>query len=622
MNVAHLPTPPRHVRAALLLVGILIAAVPGGAVSAAPLGATLPAGAPTGPTIPAGVHAAGVDLSGLDEASARQVLATAFAGVGQGQVTVTADSTTTPITFESLGRHVDIDELISEAFSLGNTGSLFQRVLEVAQVVTAGINLRPTVIFDEGALGTQLAQIAATAGTPAVDAQVIPTATGFSTTRSKTGRTFDTDSVLPPLVSTLHEVATPPDIPVTLTGITATPTISDATAAAASAAATIMSAPLVLANGGQTWTIPASTVHSWISFVPAPDGTLPIEFDDGMIQGALVPLVTRIHRDAVAATWNFATNGVVVVPSKDGRELDIPRTSRRIQVFLTSLGAGAITPGKKLGPTVTALKPTLTTEQAQAQTQNFQLLSTWTTYFQPAAHNGFGANIWVPAGYLDNQIVLPGETFSFWGRVGEVSLARGYKMGGAIINGHTQEGVALAGGICSTSTTLFNAVARAGFKLGERSNHFYYITRYPVGLDATVSKSGGSQQDMTWTNDTPNPVLIKSFKTSGSVSFSLFGIPTGRTVTFSTPIITNYTKATSDIVKVSTLPTGRLVRIEYPDDGFDASVTRYVRDASGKLIDQRTFFSRYATIRGVQYLGDPAGKNITVPSYAPGAQGG
>ena len=110
---------------------------------------------------------------------------------------------------------------------------------------------------------------------------------------------------------------------------------------------------------------------------------------------------------------------------------------------------------------------------------------------------------------------------------------------------------------------------------------FYYITRYPVGLDATVSKSsGGGVQDLTWTNDTAYPVLIKSFKTGGSVTFSLYGIPSGRTVSFSKPIIKNYKSATNETVLVSTLPTGKAVRIEYPDDGFDAWVTRTVRDAS------------------------------------------
>ena len=302
-------------------------------------------------------------------------------------------------------------------------------------------------------------------------------------------------------------------------------------------------------------------------------------------------------------------------------------TSRRPRAGSRSSSRAARTaPSRRTrssGPTVNATEPSFTTAEAQKASSKFKLLSTWTTYFQPAAHNGFGANIWVPADYLDNQVVAPGQTFSFWDRVGEVSVARGYKLGGAIVNGHTEEGVAIGGGICSTSTTLFNAALRAGLKIGERSNHYYYITRYPVGLDATVSKtSGGGEQDMTFTNDTAYPILIKSFKTGGSVTFSLYGIPTGRTVTFSKPVITNYVKATSKVVHVSTLPAGRLVRIEYPDDGFNSSVTAFVRNAQGKLISNRTYVSHYGMVVGVQYLGDPNGQPLSVPSYAPGAQGG
>ena len=217
----------------------------------------------------------------------------------------------------------------------------------------------------------------------------------------------------------------------------------------------------------------------------------------------------------------------------------------------------------------------------------------------------------------------PGKTFSFWDRVGEVSLARGYRMGGAIVEGHTQEGVALAGGICSTSTTLFNAALRAGLKMGERSNHYYYITRYPVGLDATVSKtSGGGGQNMTFTNDTHYPILIKSFKTGGSVTFSLYGIPSGRKVTFSKPIITNYVRATSEIVHVSTLPAGRLVRIEYPDDGFNAC-GHGLRPRRQRQADlEPDVLLALLDGQGCPVPRRPERQAAAVPSYAPGAQGG
>lgn len=613
---------PSRLRALLVLGAVLLLTFPVGTVTAARPGMALTPGAATTGTIAPGVHVGSIDLSGLDEAGARAVLTQAFAFAGNGQITVTADSTTATISYASIDRRVDIDTLIAEAFAVGRTGSTMSRLIQMVNTVSNGMSLQPTILFDENALTLRVNQIAASSRIAVTNARAIRTKTGFTTTPAKPGRTYDATPVLPNLIAQLYDPGAPAQLAIALVGSDTPPTITDEQAQAASAGAAAMDQPIVLANGGQTWTIPQNVVHSWINFKVV-DGILQVAFNDALIQKALTSMAKQIDRDPVSASWQFGPQGVVVVPAINGRTVDVPRTSRRIQVFLGGRAAGTIAYDKKLGPTVTVTEPDLTTAEAEQQASKFKLLSSWTTWFQPAAHNGYGANIWVPAGYLDNQIVQPGELFSFWDRVGEVSLARGYRMGGAIVGGHTQEGVALAGGICSTSTTLFNAALRAGLQMGERSNHYYYITRYPVGLDATVSKtSGGGEQDMTFTNDTPYPVLIKSFKTGGSVTFSFYGIPSGRTVTFSTPIIRNYVKATSEIVPVSTLPTGRLVRIEYPDDGFDAWVTAYVRDATGKLISNRTYYSHYSMVRGVQYLGDPKGKPLTVPSYAPGAQGG
>lgn len=619
----------RGIRSFFVLLGALSICLPSGVLAANPEDAAalphsgvLPALA-SGTILP-GVHVGSIDLSGLDEAGARQLLTEAFAPIGQGEVSVTAGTTTSAISYASIGRRVDIDALIAQAFAIGRNGDGTSRLLQLVHTVSTGLILEPTVLVDEAAVTQRMNAIAAASRTGFVNARAIRTKTGFSTVPASPGHDYSATDVLPHLISQLHDPTAPSTIAVALTSIDTAPAITDEQAQAARAGAAAMSVPIVLANSGQTWTIPENVVHSWISFKVINGNAIQIAFSDTLIQKYLTTISKQINRAPVSASWAFAVDGVIVVPAIDGRSLDVARTSRRIQVFLDGRAAGTISNAKKLGPTVNVTKPALTTEAAEKQASKFKLLSTWTTYFQPAGHNGYGANIWVPAGYLDNQVVQPGQTFSFWDRVGEVSLARGYKLGGAIVGGHTQEGVALAGGICSTSTTLFNAVARAGFKMGERSNHYYYITRYPVGLDATVSKSsGGGQQDMTWTNDTPYPVLIKSFKNGGSVSFSLYGIPTGRVVTFSKPIIKNFNPATKEIVPVSTLPAGRLVRIEYPDDGFDAWVTRTVRDgATGRLIDQRTFLSHYSMVKGVQYLGDPNGSPLTVPSYAPGAQGG
>jgi vancomycin resistance protein YoaR len=230
-------------------------------------------------------------------------------------------------------------------------------------------------------------------------------------------------------------------------------------------------------------------------------------------------------------------------------------------------------------------------------------IGTWTTYYHPGISNAYGANISIPARALNGLVIAPGVTFNFWRDIGPVTWARGYRYGGAIINGHTDLTGAFAGGICSTSTTMFNAALRAGLQMGERTNHSYYISRYPVGLDATVFASGSWVTNMTWTNDTAYPIIIRSFNSYGVVRFDLYSVPTGRSVTLTKPIITNRVAAHDTIQYTTSLAPGVKQRVEYVANGFDAQVTRYVRDRSGNLIHTDTFFSHYRAVNGILLVG-------------------
>jgi hypothetical protein len=250
----------------------------------------------------------------------------------------------------------------------------------------------------------------------------------------------------------------------------------------------------------------------------------------------------------------------------------------------------------------------------------------WTTYYEVSESNGFGNNISIPARDINGTVVAPGAVFDFWQSIGPVTYARGYRDGGAIINGHSQPTGALGGGICSTSTTLFNAVARAGYETLAKKNHYYYITRYPVGLDATVVISGTSVQTMSWRNDTKYPVLIRSSASPGVVTFALYTVAVnnagvvgggtkipgstnlsyqvanGRTVRFSTSPKFNYRPASSSVSYTSSLSPGAVKVVEYADDGFDVSVTRTVSE-NGGIIHSDTWVSHYAQVNGLKLIG-------------------
>jgi len=401
------------------------------------------------------------------------------------------------------------------------------------------------------------------------------------------------------IVAALSKVDAPAQVDLDLVSTPIAPSIDDATAIAARDSAAAVAHDLKIVNGKDSWKIAGSTIKSWISFGVTDDHYGPIINTTG-IKAALQPLVKAVVRKPKDATFLISKSGKIVgvTAAVVGRSLDLDASEAAVAAALQARAAGTASATSSVAAVLTSNQPKLTTAVAQKSAPLMRQISTWVTYYQSGAHNGFSANISIPAQAISGTIVAPGAAFSFWKSVGEVSLAKGYKLGGAIINGHSVEGATIGGGICSTSTTLFNAAMRAGFLMGARKNHYYYIARYPKGLDATVFISG-SVQDMTWTNNSPYPVLIKAFTRPGMVRFTLYSVPTGRRVSISAPTVKNYSPSTTVVEKTHSLRPGQWKQVEYEAAGFDSWVTVTVRDKTGKIINVRTYYSHYARVVGV-----------------------
>jgi vancomycin resistance protein YoaR len=284
--------------------------------------------------------------------------------------------------------------------------------------------------------------------------------------------------------------------------------------------------------------------------------------------------------------------------------LDVAATAQAIADYLNGLAAGGPQP-----PTVTAVTDAVGPTLSEATLSQLVSIGSWTTTFYPDISNGYGANIRIPAKLLNGQVIAPGQQFSFLNAVSPIDEAHGYAMGGVIEHGVSNHTGAMGGGICSASTTMFNAAASAGLQIDERHAHFYYISRYPVGLDATVYENGAQIWDLKWTNDTPNPILIVAGSTYGSsstITVQLWSLPTGRTTSFTAPFKANVNAAIDRTEYTTSLSPGQTSRAEYPTDGFDTSRTRTVTDATGKVIHTDTWGSSYARVDGLLLVGTSA----------------
>ncbi len=85
----------------------------------------------------------------------------------------------------------------------------------------------------------------------------------------------------------------------------------------------------------------------------------------------------------------------------------------------------------------------------------------------------------------NGSIIEPGGTWSFNACTGESNLeSNGYRPASVISEGQLVEGI--GGGICQSSSTIYNAALRANMKVVERYNHKWASSYVPTGLDATI----------------------------------------------------------------------------------------------------------------------------------------
>jgi vancomycin resistance protein YoaR len=92
----------------------------------------------------------------------------------------------------------------------------------------------------------------------------------------------------------------------------------------------------------------------------------------------------------------------------------------------------------------------------------------------------------------------------------------------------------VGGGISQLTTTVFNAAFFGGYPIPEWQAHSYYISRYPLGREATLS---WPSPDLKFVNDTDTALLIKTGYTDVSITVKIFGTKTREVVALD-PVVT------------------------------------------------------------------------------------
>ena len=151
---------------------------------------------------------------------------------------------------------------------------------------------------------------------------------------------------------------------------------------------------------------------------------------------------------------------------------------------------------------------------------SFGLISAYTT--NTTKDKNRNTNIELSARAISGITVQPGEIFSFNGATGERTAAKGYKEAPAISGGQSKDEV--GGGVCQTSSTLFNAVVRADLEIIERNAHAWPSSYIEKGFDATVNWPG---LDFKFRNNTNQPIFIVAGYSNRQVTVNIYGMSLG-----------------------------------------------------------------------------------------------
>jgi vancomycin resistance protein YoaR len=304
----------------------------------------------------------------------------------------------------------------------------------------------------------------------------------------------------------------------------------------------------------------------------ASDTRLELVIKPGALQKEVGDQAAQLETEPQDATFQLSGSAVVVVPSVEGFEFAAGKAARQILTVASKSNRTAVLKGKTIAAD-------FTTKDAKSLDISEQVSSFTTAHSccEPRV-----TNIHVIADMVDGVVIQPGESFSLNEFVGPRTAENGFVGAPAIRDGEFVEEI--GGGISQFATTFFNAIYFGGYDLLEYQAHSYYISRYPMGREATISSPA---PDLAFLNDSDAGIYVDTSYTDTSITVTFYGNVQGEIESI-TGRPHNFEKPGRECRANPDLGKGEKIVVQTGYEGFDVEVTRIF--PSG---DEEEFFTRY-----------------------------
>ena len=166
----------------------------------------------------------------------------------------------------------------------------------------------------------------------------------------------------------------------------------------------------------------------------------------------------------------------------------------------------------KLEPEI--LSPKVTLEDLKPLTS---LKSKFSTSFETSGANR-KHNVRKSLSCFNGMVLEPGVEYSFNKITKRRTIENGYLPANIILNEEYTEGI--GGGVCQTSTTLYNALLLAGVDVLESHPHSLKSSYVKEGFDAMVNYGSS---DLRWKNSSTTPMFVRTWSTDKDVFVEIYG---------------------------------------------------------------------------------------------------
>jgi len=455
----------------------------------------------TNDSVRPGTTVSGVAIGGMSVDEAIGVLEDSVATKVNRKLEISAADQVFELRPRAAGITLDAQATVEQATSTGFNP--FQMIFDLF----CSREIEPVIAIDQDALEDSVTSIANVVNLNPIEPNLAVSNSGITLTQGRDGLEVDREALKNQIISMATQTRS-----TIVAQLAVTPPSVSATDAsnAEELAQRAVASPVNVSVGEITATITPETIADALSFSTQGNQLSP-ELDGAILHASIANALKRVETPGRDASFKIANGSPFVVPSIVGSGVSDSELATAVLGVLSSEGND-----RSVSVPLGTRDPVLTTAAAQQLGINDKL-SSFTQNFPYAAYRV--TNIGQAAKYIDDTILMPGETFSMNNTIKERTVKNGYTVGTVIGPGGVFED-ALGGGVSAATTAMWTAAFFAGMERTDTRAHSLYISRYQPGLEATVA---WGIFDMKFTNNSPNAVLIKTKMTNTSMKVTFWG---------------------------------------------------------------------------------------------------